>query len=212
MKYLVLVLALAVLAPSPIRANDELSRDEVALFQKRLITALNGLGAPPAGYARAKDDFVLPTTFSKSAGKINAVTAAVSRSYARNGVKNALDGQANSDSTEPISVRVTFNEAVDEDIDPVNVVIEKPGVLGLKYKNGGEEDPTGTVKLFFQPSLKGTKKLSRVKLFSQGISVPAKTSVGTVILELTGIVADVENWAKRVNVEKILAVIDAPAK
>lgn len=246
-----LLLPLVLLAP--LRA-EELSRDEVGSFKKKLVAALAAVGAAPGGFAKDKDDFVLPTDYSKDEGKVNAVSASVSRRFvvagvrdaSKNGEKlgmdyqqkmlaaqakgdyaemarlgqemsqqagaNAMAGQkAQAENKTPVELRVALNESVDEGIDPDAVVVEKPGVLGLKFKQGGEDDPKETVKLYFQPALKDTKKLSRLKLFSKGISVPKPTSVGTVVVEMSGAAADVEAWAKRVDAAKILALIDAPA-
>ncbi len=258
MNKLPLLLALALLLPAPVRADDDdqLTRDEVSGFKKTLNAVLDAFGTPPAGFAKEKDDFNLPTNWSKSEGKIQAVQASVNRRLAIKGVmdaekntkqlgedyqkkmlaaqakgdyaemsrlaqevqtkgsQNALSGvQAQQDKKEPISLSVQLNSGVDEAIDPDMVVVEKPGVLGLKSKSGGEDDPKETVRLYYQPvALKDTKKLSRVRLFSSGATVPAKTSVGTILVELTGPVADVEAWAKRANAAKILALINAPGK
>ncbi len=257
MKYLPLLLALAVLAPSSVRADDDLlTRDEVGTFKKKLVAVLDALGAPPAGFAKDKDDFNLPTNFYKNEGKLQPINASVSRRLAIKGVKdaeknqkklgedyqkkimaaqmkgdyaelarlsqemqaqgskNALDGmQAQSDKKEPIELRVSLNESADEGIDPDNVVVEKPGMIAIKSKNGGEDEVKSTVRMFFQPSaLKDTKKLSKVRLFSDTHSVPAKTSVGSVVVQLDGPTADIEAWAKRADAGKILAVIDAPGK
>lgn len=252
---LLLLLALSLSAPA-VRADDDtsLTRDEVASFKKKLATVLDALGVPPAGWVKEKDDFQLPTDYTKEDGKVSAVTASVSRHLAIAGVKasqkgneqlgqdfqkkmleaqakgdyaelarlsqqvqqqssaNALAGvQAQQDKKEPIEVRVGLNESVDEAIDPDGVVVEKPGVIGLRRKDGGDDAVKETLRLYFQPALKDTKKLSRVRLFTKGTTVPSKTSVGTAYIELTGPVEAVEAWAKRVNVAKALSVVDAPA-
>lgn len=258
MRYLpLLVLSLAVAAPSPVRAEDDLlTRDEVSTIKKKLVGVLDAFGAPPAGFVKEKDDFNLPTNFYKSEGKLQPVNASVSRHLAIKGVKDAEKGQkalgedyqkkimeaqmkgdyaemarisqemqtkgsenalsgmkAQSDKKEPIELRVSLNESADEGIDPDNVVAEKPGMIAIKYKNGSDDDVKETVKLFFQPAaLKDTKKLSKVRLFSETRSVPAKTSVGSVVVEISGPAADVEAWAKRADAAKILALIDAPGK
>lgn len=251
-----LLLAVLFAAPAPARADDDLlTRDEVSSFKKKLVAALEGLGAPPAGFAKDKDDFNLPSNFYKTDGKLNPITASATRKLAIKGVQDAQKSQkalgeeyqkkileaqmkgdyaamaaisqemqqkggasamsgmqAQQDKKNPIDVRVAFNDVVDEAIDPDNVVVEKPGVIGLKTKNGGDEEVNETVRMFFQPSLKDTKNLSRVRLFTGNNYVPAKTSVATVVIELVGPVKDVEAWAKRVDQKKILALIDAPAK
>lgn len=258
MRYLpLLILSLAVLAPAPVRAEDDLlTRDEVSSVKKKLVAVLDAFGAPPAGFAKDKDDFSLPTNFYKNEGKLQPLNASVSRRLAIKGVKdaeknqkalgedyqkkileaqmkgdyaemarisqemqtkgsqNALSGmQAQSEKKEPITLQVSLNDSADEGIDPDNVVAEKPGMIAIKSKSGGEDDPKETVKLYFQPvALKATKTLSKVRLFHDTHSVPAKTSVGSVVVTLDGPAADVEAWAKRADAAKILAVIDAPGK
>lgn len=258
MKHLpLMLLLLAVLAPAPVRAEDDLlTRDEVSSFKKKLVAVLDAFGAPPAGFAKDKDDFNLPTNFYKNEGKLQPVGASVNRRLAIKGVKdaeknqkalgedyqkkileaqmkgdyvemarisqemqtkgsqNALSGmQAQSEKKEPIELRASLNDSADEGIDPDDVVVEKPGMIAIKSKNGGEDDPKETVRMYFQPAaLKDTKNLSKVRLFHDTRSVPAKTSVGSVVVSLEGPAADVEAWAKRVDAKKILALIDAPGK
>lgn len=252
-----LLLCLAVAAPSNLRAEDDLlTRDEVSSFKKKLVAVLDAFGAPPKGFAKEKDDFSLPTNFYKSEGKLQPVNGSATRRLAIKGVMDAEKGQkalgedyqkkvleaqakgdyaemarvmqemqakasenslsgmkAKSEKKEPIELRVSLNESADEGIDPDEVVVEKPGMIAIRRKHGSDDDPKETVKLFFQPAaLKDTKTLSRVRLFHDTRSVPAKTSVGSVAAQLEGPSADVEAWAKRVDAAKVLALIDAPGK
>lgn len=252
-----MLLLLAALVSSPARAEDDLlTRDEVSSFKKKLVAALDAFGAAPAGFAKDKDDFNLPTNFYKNEGKLQPVNGSVIRRLAIKGVKdaernqkalgedyqkkileaqmkgdyaemsriaqemqtkgsqNALSGmQAQSEKKEPIELRVSLNEGADEGIDPDNVLVEKPGMIAIKSGNRAEDDPKETVRMYFQPAaLKDTKSLSRIRLFHDTRSVPAKTSVGSVVATLEGPAADVEAWAKRVDAKKILALIDAPGR
>jgi len=254
MKLLAPLAALTFLLSSNARAEDDaLTRDEVSALKKKLVAALDALGAAPATLVKEKDDFDLPTDAFRTDGKLQAVTCAVTRTHTIKAMqeaeksqkamvdeyqKKAMEAQAKGDYTAlnkltqemqakamatamaasqkqvvPVTIRVSLNEGMSEAIDPDGVVVEKPGVLALKSKNGGDEDPNGTVRIYFQPTaLKDTKSLSKLNVFANDRSVPSKTSVATVTVSLDGNATDVEEWAKRVNFAKVLQLIDAPVK
>jgi len=256
-KILFAALALAVLAPCAAVAGDNseaLKRDDVAVIKKKLNTVLDAMGLPPAGFAKQKDDFNLPTEVSTDKGKLLSAQASVSREFAIKGVKDAeaaakqtgmdyqkklLEAQAKGDYQEmsrlaqemnqktgeaglagmqaqedkklPIDVRVFLNRWESKSIDPDLVVVEKPGVLGLKTEQGDEGDPRETVTLYFQPvTLKDTKDLSQFEIKTG--AVKSKTGVCTIVIELEGPAADVEAWAKRVSTDKVLALVDTTVK
>lgn len=255
--YTALVLAIFAPALSAQESNDpknQLTRDEVAVFKKKLVTALDAMGLPPAGFAKQKDDFSLPTEFYKEKGKLVSNQCYASRKLAIKGVRDAENAtkqasidyqkkvleaqakgdyqemtrlmqemqqktsettlagmQAQQDKKEPIAVEVHLNRSEYQAIDPDMVVFEKPGVLALKTQQGDEGDPKETVTVYFQPVvLKDTKNLSQIEIKTG--PVPAKTSVSSLSIEIEGPAADVEAWAKRINTDKVLALVDATVK
>jgi len=91
-----IALALAVAAPGLCQAGEEaaqkknlLTRDEVTVFKKKLVNVLDALGLPPAGFARQKDDFNLPTEFYLEKGKLVSNQAGARRHFAIKGLKEA---------------------------------------------------------------------------------------------------------------------------
>jgi hypothetical protein len=87
------MLALAILAPALCSAGDDkktlLTRDEVGVFKKKLVTVLDALGLPPAGFVKQKDDFSLPTEWYKEKGSLVSNHAYANRKFAIKGVKDA---------------------------------------------------------------------------------------------------------------------------
>lgn len=67
------------------RAQDEqsLTRDEVAVIKKKLVSVLEALGQPPAGYEVERESFSLPTeTYRvKESGRYNLLGASATREY-----------------------------------------------------------------------------------------------------------------------------------
>lgn len=91
-----LVLALALFAPGVCRAGEDgaekktlLTRDEVTVFKKKLVTVLDAMGLPPAGFSKQKDSFNLPTEFYLEKGKLVSNQAGAVRKFAIKGVKDA---------------------------------------------------------------------------------------------------------------------------
>lgn len=109
----------------------------------------------------------------------------------------------------PIEVRITLNSNPETVIDPDAVVVDKPGVIGLKAKEGDDSENQERVSVFFDPvSLKDTKSISRVSMPWPEKGVSKKTAVLTVGVELKGPASEVEAWAKAVKTASVLAVID----
>lgn len=87
-----ILLALAIFTPGLCSAGEEknlLTREEVTVFKKKLVTVLDALGLPPAGFAKQKDDFNLPTQFYLEKGKLVSNQASATRKFAIKGVKDA---------------------------------------------------------------------------------------------------------------------------
>lgn len=109
---------------------------------------------------------------------------------------------------EPINVSISFNSNPGQTIDPDAVVFEKPGVLALKFKEN-EADEKIRIAVYFDPvSLKDTKQLSRVDLALPQEGIKSKTGVLNATIEFTGPSAEVEQWAKAIAANKVLAQID----
>lgn len=121
----------------------------------------------------------------------------------------ALGGeQMKEQSKGKISVSVQLNGSAYETIDADNVLLEKPGVLGLKFPSGEEGDDQLRAVVYFDPvSLKDTKKLSALELKQPEDGVKSKLAVLTAVIELTGEAAQVETWVKRIDTKAVLAQI-----
>ena len=63
--------------------ENRLTRDEVAVFKKKLVVILSSLGDAPKGYVKENEDFNLPTQFYKNrdSGKISPVHASASQRF-----------------------------------------------------------------------------------------------------------------------------------
>jgi len=109
---------------------------------------------------------------------------------------------------EPINVSITFNSNPGQTIDPDGVVFEKPGVLALKFKENEAQEKIRVVVYFDPVSLKDTKQLSKVDLAMPDEGIKSKTGVLNATIEFTGPSAEVEQWAKTVSANKVLAQID----
>jgi hypothetical protein len=110
---------------------------------------------------------------------------------------------------DPVQVSVMLNSNPGETIDPDAVVFEHPGVIALKssVENGSER-----IAIYFDPvALKETKQLSRVDMKMPQDGVAKRTLVLSVTIDVTGPVAEIEPWVKKVDSKKVLAQID-PAK
>jgi len=110
---------------------------------------------------------------------------------------------------EPIEVDVQFNDYGGATIDPDAVVFEKPGVIALRKVN----DPSsqkGQVDVYFDPvNLKDTKQLSRVELKKPEEGLSSKITVLSITVRLSGPMAEIEAWAKRIDTKKVLSQISS---
>jgi hypothetical protein len=108
---------------------------------------------------------------------------------------------------DPVNVDVRLNSGGGDTIDPDNVLLESPGVIGIKIPSTETASTKESVKLFFDPvGLKDTKKVSQVN-FALDKLVSSKTGVRCVEIQLDGPTEIVEAWAKKVNKAKVLSVI-----
>jgi hypothetical protein len=111
---------------------------------------------------------------------------------------------------EPIEVSLRFNSNPGQAIDPDAVLFERPGVIALKFKSGGDADKI-RVAVYCDPvHLKDTQKLSRVNMSDNPAKgVLKKTTVLNATIEMSGPTAVVEVWAKGIATGKILGQIDS---
>jgi len=108
---------------------------------------------------------------------------------------------------DPVEVSVRLNNNPGAVIDPDAVVFEHPGAIALKsnVENGSER-----IAIYFDPvSLKDTKQLSRVDLKQPEEGVTKRTLVLNVTIDVSGPVAEIEQWVKKVDVKKVLGQIDS---
>jgi hypothetical protein len=107
---------------------------------------------------------------------------------------------------DPIQVSMRLNSNPGETIDPDAVVFEHPGVIALKsnVENGSER-----IAIYFDPvALKDTKQLSRVDMKMPEDGVSKRTLVLSVSVDVTGPVAEIEPWVKKIDSKKVLSQID----
>jgi hypothetical protein len=62
----IVILAALLLGIAVAQNSVPYTRDEVATLKKKLVTALDAVGQPPAGYAKERENFSLPTDASKN--------------------------------------------------------------------------------------------------------------------------------------------------
>jgi hypothetical protein len=104
---------------------------------------------------------------------------------------------------------VRFNANPGTTIDPDAVVFESAGVIGLRL-NWEEGAETGRIGVYFDPvSLKDTKQLSKVDLKEPEGGAGRKVLLLNATMELSGPPAEIEAWARRIDVKKALAQIDS---
>jgi len=115
-------------------------------------------------------------------------------------------------SKELINVSVNFNSNPGQTIDPDAVVFEKPGAIGLRFKENEAQEKIRIVVYFDPVSLKDTKQLSTVNFAMPENGVKNKTAVLNVSVEFTGPTSEVEKWAKAISTTKVTAQIDSQAK
>lgn len=224
------------------------TRDEVSSLKKKLVNALDAVGQPPAGYAKEKENFSLPTDASKNhdADLFYPVYASGDRTFGsgksaeksnkeleKEYQKKVAEAQAKGDyaalskiaqemqqkmgeaqlksidaKKEPIEIRIHVNSGSGTPIDPDAVLFEKTGVIALKQKNDATDDKE-RITVYFDPvNLKDTKQLSKVDMKMPEKGVSSKMAVLNITMEFSGLTADIEAWAKRMDTGKVLSQID----
>ena len=110
---------------------------------------------------------------------------------------------------EPIDVSIRFNSNPGTTIDPDGVLFEGTGFIALKLEVNSQGDK-GCVAIYFDPvNLKDTKQLSRVDLKTPEKGIKKRTGILNAAVELSGPLAEIDKWARRVDTKKVLAQIDA---
>lgn len=108
----------------------------------------------------------------------------------------------------PMTVYIQFNMRSSTGIDPDAVVFEKAGVIALRKKNLNDEH--GTLWIYIDPVvLKETGKLSKIELKTPDNGVPKKTGVFNITIQADGTLSDVETWAKKMDTDSMISVIDS---
>jgi hypothetical protein len=109
---------------------------------------------------------------------------------------------------ENMQVYVQLNQNPTAAIDPDAVVLERPGVIALRRKDDAS-GAKGDVVVYLDPvALKDTEELSKIELRTADDGVSSKTGVFHVVIQLNGTLADIEQWVKTFDYDKMLAVID----
>ena len=110
---------------------------------------------------------------------------------------------------DPIRVDLHLNSNPGATIDPDAVVFERPGVIALKNKVGGDDQQLQVVVYCDPVKLKETETLSRVDLsVNPDPGVKTKTTIRHLAIEMTGPKDVVEEWSKKIDTQKVLAQID----
>jgi hypothetical protein len=118
------------------------------------------------------------------------------------------NAKAMSGHKDPIEVSVHCNSYSGGTIDPDAVVLEKPGIIALKQKDGEDSD-RGTVTIYCDPvSLKDTRQLSSVRLNPPEDGIAKRNAVKVAVIIFHGPLTEIEPWVKRIDVNKIVAQID----
>lgn len=105
-----------------------------------------------------------------------------------------------------IAVQLNMNPSVG--IDPDAVVLEQPGVIALRDRDG--TDGKGSVTVYIDPvALKDTQELSKIELRTDDEGVGNKTGVFHVVIRLDGALTDIESWVQSFDFGAMLAVIDS---
>lgn len=108
---------------------------------------------------------------------------------------------------EPIRLMVQLNPGSSRQIDPDNVVFERPGVIALRTKE--RRGDKAQIEVFFDPvSLKDTRQLSQFELKVPKEGIIRRNAILNASLALSGPAAEVEAWAKRINTGAVLSLID----
>jgi hypothetical protein len=120
--------------------------------------------------------------------------------------QNQLD--ANQSHKEPINVAVHLNWNPGTTIDPDMVLFERSGAIALKTPDNSSSGKE-RVAIYVDPvALHETKQLSRVNMRYPEKGVARKTAVLNASIELNGPTAEVEAWAKKIDLNKVLAQLD----
>jgi hypothetical protein len=109
---------------------------------------------------------------------------------------------------DPIEVSIQFNGNPGATIDPDLVLFERSGAIALKTidnSSSGKE----RVTVYIDPvALRETKQLSRVTMRYPEKGVSRRTSVLNASIDMRGPIAEVETWAKNIDLNKVLALLD----
>ena len=109
---------------------------------------------------------------------------------------------------EPIEVNVHLNWNPGVTIDPDMVLFERAGAIALKTPDNNSSGKE-RVTIYVDPvSLRETKQLSRVNMRYPDKGVARRTAVLNASIDLNGPTADVEAWAKKVDLNKVLTQLD----
>jgi hypothetical protein len=110
---------------------------------------------------------------------------------------------------EPIDLSIWFNSNPNVPIDPDAVLFERAGALALKAKDNNSPEKS-KITVYCDPiSLKDTKQLSKVTLKQPEAGVSRKTTVLNITIDLAGPTTEIEAWAKKFDIKKVLVQIDA---
>ena len=108
----------------------------------------------------------------------------------------------------PMTVNIQFNMGGGTGIDPDAVVFEKAGVIAIRKKNLNDEN--GTLWIYIDPvALKDSSKLSKIDMNIPNDGVTKKTGVFNITIQADGTLSDVEAWAKKMDTDSMLSVIDS---
>jgi hypothetical protein len=109
---------------------------------------------------------------------------------------------------EPIEVSIRFNVNPEATIDPDAVLFERSGAIALKVPDQNSRNKE-RLSIYVDPvALKSTKQLSRVSLRQPEEGVAKRNAVLSITIEFSGPAADVDAWAKKVDIGKVLSQID----
>ena len=128
--------------------------------------------------------------------------------------QKAYQAAAAAQENPPIRVEVLLNSGGGETIDPDAVVMEGPGFIALRSKEGMSEG-SERVRIYCDPvSLKDTKSLSKVEMEqgdgegSASRKITSKTAVKFITIQMEGQIDKIEPWVKKISPKSVLAQID----
>lgn len=131
-------------------------------------------------------------------------------------LKRLLEEQSSSDSEDesgaqehPVSVEIYLNARADDTIDPDNVVFEKPGILALYSRSGGDGSYTENVAIYCDPvGLKNTKQLSKATVQFPDTGVKRKNAIVNVWILIKGPAETIKAYAKGIDAAAVLSQIE----